>query len=170
MYKDLRPSLTYFKIWQKPQAPMVVGKGMLCHILTCMWCCAAETLANIHGSLADGGFLLLYETTAAFTTCLWGLDERTWKFTDEREYGLWMAKPRWHRLWTEAGFTQIVEHWCVSVGITSPFCNDLISHPKFYYVHLTLPPAIPMSCWCPPLLGLYGPLLDLHIVCNHLET
>lgn len=55
--------------------------------------------------------MLLYETTAAFTTCLWGLDERTWKFTDEREYGLWMAKPRWHRLWEQAGFTQVVEHW-----------------------------------------------------------
>ena len=80
----------------------------------CVFCAAAETLANVHGFLADGGFLLLYETTAAFTTCLWGLDERTWKFTDEREYGLWMAKPRWHRLWKEAGFTQIVEHWCAA--------------------------------------------------------
>ena len=38
----------------------------------------AETLSNIHGALAPGGFLLIYETTAAYTCCLWGLDERTW--------------------------------------------------------------------------------------------
>lgn len=72
---------------------------------------AAETLSNIHASLADGGFLMLYETTAAYTTCLWGLDERTWNFTDEREYGLWIAKPRWDRLWADAGFQQVIAHW-----------------------------------------------------------
>lgn len=74
-------------------------------------CAPAETLANIHGSLADGGFLMLYETTAAFTTCLWGLDERTWNFTDKREFGLWIAKPRWDRLWADAGFVQVIAHW-----------------------------------------------------------
>ncbi|CAK0786732.1 hypothetical protein CVIRNUC_009946 [Coccomyxa viridis] len=72
----------------------------------------AETLSNIHGALADGGFVMLYETTAAFTTCLWGLDERTWNFTDEREFGLWIAKPRWDRLWADAGFVQVIAHWC----------------------------------------------------------
>jgi len=71
----------------------------------------AETLSNIHGSLTDGGFVMLYETTAAYTTCLWGLDERTWNFTDEREYGLWIAKPRWDRLWADAGFEQVIAHW-----------------------------------------------------------
>ena len=54
---------------------------------------------------------MLYETTAAFTTCLWGLDERTWNFTDEREFGLWIAKPRWDRLWADAGFVQVIAHW-----------------------------------------------------------
>lgn len=54
---------------------------------------------------------MLYETTAAYTTCLWGLDERTWNFTDEREYGLWIAKPRWDRLWADAGFQQVIAHW-----------------------------------------------------------
>ena len=72
---------------------------------------AAETLANIHGALAPGGFLLIYETTAAYTCCLWGLDERTWGFTDEREYGLWIAKPRWARLMAGAGFTRVIDHW-----------------------------------------------------------
>ncbi len=119
-----------------------------------MWSCAAETLANSHGCLADGGFLLLYETTAAFTTCLWGLDERTWKFTDEREYGLWMAKPRWHRLWTEAGFTQVVEHWYVPLRITHPSYHAPIHHQSFlinvklschvtlHYPYLLRPPVM----------------------------
>ncbi|EIE23140.1 hypothetical protein COCSUDRAFT_47508 [Coccomyxa subellipsoidea C-169] len=105
-----------FKTWDvnKPAPDTLGGPFDLILASNAVHTCdnMAETLANVHASLADGGFLLLYETTAAFTTCLWGLDERTWKFTDEREYGLWMAKPRWHRLWAEAGFTQIVEHWC----------------------------------------------------------
>ena len=42
---------------------------------------------------------------------MWGLDARTWNFTDEREYGLWMAKPRWRSLLAAAGLTQIAEHW-----------------------------------------------------------
>ena len=79
-------------------------------------CACAETLANIHGALAEGGFLMIYETTAAFTCCLWGLDERTWNFTDEREYGLWIAKPRWHALLAAAGFTQVVDHWCAPLS------------------------------------------------------
>jgi fatty acid synthase len=62
--------------------------------------------------MTEGGFLLLYEMTCSAPTLLWGLDARTWKFTDEREYGLWMAKPRWHKLLQEAGLTCICEHWC----------------------------------------------------------
>lgn len=155
---------------------MVFGKEIVCHTVTCMGCRAAETLANIHGSLADGGFLLLYETTAAFTTCLWGLDERTWKFTDEREYGLWMAKPRWHRLWTEAGFTQIVEHWCVSFVITYPFRYALISHQSsLINLELTVPISHFLLLQFPCLTGTLSLLSMARCSTsrnfgNHLET
>lgn len=43
---------------------------------------------------------------------IWGLDARTWTFTDEREYGLWMAKPRWHKILAQAGLELVCEHWC----------------------------------------------------------
>ena len=62
--------------------------------------------------LEPGGFVLFFEITGPLATCIWGLDKRTWTFTDEREFGLWMAKPRWHRILAEAGFQQIRELWC----------------------------------------------------------
>jgi fatty acid synthase len=98
------------------------------------------------GALAEGGFLLLYEMTCSVPTLLWGLDARTWTFSDEREYGLWMAKPRWRRILQEAGLTLICEHWfaftrtvkafaandkrfvILGSSCTSPSCLN-VSHP-----------------------------------------
>ena len=71
------------------------------------------TLGHISNALAPGGFLLMLEMMSPLAACIWGLDERTWRFTDEREFGLWLAKPRWQRLLREAGLLRVREHWCV---------------------------------------------------------
>lgn len=84
----------------------------------CLLCCA-DTLNNISAAMAEGGFLLLYEMTCSVPMFLWGLDARTWTFTDEREYSLWMARPRWHQILKEAGLEMVCEHWCASLTITS---------------------------------------------------
>jgi hypothetical protein len=52
-------------------------------------------------------------------TNMWGLDARCWNFTDEREYGLWISKARWHTLLAQAGFTRVTEHWCAPDGCQS---------------------------------------------------
>lgn len=77
----------------------------------CTDVCAA-TLSHVFEVMAEGGFLLLYEMTCSVPMLIWGLDERTWTFTDQREYGLWMAKPRWQAILKEAGLEPVCEHWC----------------------------------------------------------
>ena len=72
---------------------------------------AAVTLRNISDALAPGGFLLLLELSSALPAAIWGLDARTWAFTDERDYGLWMTKARWRSLLARAGLTSVAEHW-----------------------------------------------------------
>ncbi len=72
----------------------------------------ADTLGHIFAALAPGGFLLMLEMCGVSPANVWGLDARTWAFTDEREYGLWMGKARWHALLDAAGFARVAEHWC----------------------------------------------------------
>ena len=71
----------------------------------------AASLGHIYDALAPGGFLLLYEATDPMPAHLFGLDARTWNFNDEREFGLWIAKPRWRVLLAHAGLTMVSEHW-----------------------------------------------------------
>ena len=61
--------------------------------------------------LCAGGFLLFFEFTRPVACFTWGLDARTWNFTDEREYGLWMQRERWHALLADAGLVRVSEHW-----------------------------------------------------------
>ena len=63
--------------------------------------------------IAEGGFLLLSEATRPWTCMLWGLDARSWQFTDEREYGLWISRARWHRLLAAAGLVMVACNKCV---------------------------------------------------------
>ncbi|EIE22203.1 ketoacyl-synt-domain-containing protein [Coccomyxa subellipsoidea C-169] len=142
-----------FKTWDvnKPAPASLGGPFNLILASNALHTCdnMADALANVHASLADGGFVLLYETTAAFTACLWGLDERTWKFTDEREYGLWIAKPRWHRLWAEAGFTQITEHWCPHESGALFLYRKLpsVPHPLLFAAPPLVTSQQKMGCW-----------------------
>lgn len=72
----------------------------------------AVGLSNIVDQLADGGFLLAYEITRPFACFAWGLDKRSWEFTDEREFGLWMSRDRWHAQLAAAGLVLVTEHMC----------------------------------------------------------
>ena len=70
-------------------------------------------LGNAVEQLADGGFLLLSEATQPWVTLLWALDARSWKFTDKREYGLWISRSHWHSLLASVGLMMVAEYQCV---------------------------------------------------------
>lgn len=76
------------------------------------WLLAAETLENVVEQIADGGFLLLCEAARPWTCLLWGLDARSWAFTDERDYGLWNSCARWHALLAAAGLDMVACNKC----------------------------------------------------------
>ena len=78
----------------------------------CVATLRAVTLRHIHKALAPGGFLLLFEAMDETPAHIFGLDERIWTYTDEREYALWIPKRRWHKLLAQAGLSMVAEHWC----------------------------------------------------------
>ncbi len=80
----------------------------------------AESLQNLAGALAPGGFLLLVEVTGPLACLLWGLDERTWCAVDARDWGLWCSVARWRALLAAAGLRVVVEHRRAAARLCSP--------------------------------------------------
>ncbi len=66
-----------------------------------------KTLASIYSNLQEGAFILFYEYHTPVCLALWGMDEGTWGFEDEREYGLWITQESWLNKLKKAGFETI---------------------------------------------------------------
>lgn len=84
-----------------------------------------QTLGHIHSALQDGGFLCFYEETGPLMALLWGLEERSGKFTDERDYGPYLSVSRWMEVLKAAGLPPVIVHTCPYASSALFLCRKL---------------------------------------------
>lgn len=66
-----------------------------------------KTLEALFSNLKEGAFILFYEYHTPVCLALWGMEEGTWGFEDDREYGLWITQESWLKKLKKAGFETI---------------------------------------------------------------
>ena len=70
-----------------------------------------DILNNLFDSLLPGGFLIISEVFSDFITLLFGWDDSTWNFNDEREKGLWISNDKWVSYFEEIGFNIVLNYY-----------------------------------------------------------